>query len=190
MPLLVAAEQRVHTSGTPVGFVYRNGTPRGSLVIERHGVGVVIERRIALEPEAGQLPVRDNFLQPGSYQAVLQDRTGNEVSRNEFWIVAPDAKPSVSVAGERFASGEPLPVVWQNAPGNRYDWIAIYEADATEKQKYRAWGYVGAQSSGDMQLSAANSQDGWPLPPGRYVARLLLDDGYALLAESAPFVVD
>lgn len=190
MPLLVAAERKVHTSGTPIAFVYRNRTPRGSLVMERHGDSVVVERRIALEPDAGQLKVRDNFLQPGFYQAVLQDRAGHEVSRNEFWIVAPDATPSVSVTGNRFASGEPLPVVWQNAPGNRYDWIAIYEVNAAEKQKYRAWGYIGARSSGHMQVSAGNSQDDWPLAPGRYVARLLLDDGYALLAEAAPFVVD
>jgi hypothetical protein len=29
----------------------------------------------------------------------------------------------------------------------------------------------------------------WPLPPGRYVARLLADDGFELLAESEPFAI-
>jgi endonuclease/exonuclease/phosphatase family metal-dependent hydrolase len=190
MPPLVASERRVHTSGSPLRFVFHNKTPGGSLVIERHGEHVVTERRIAVESALGRIRARDDFLSPGFYQVVLQDRAGDEVSRNDFWILAPEAKPAVTVTGERFARGEPLPVAWQNAPGNRHDWIGVYEADAAENQDYRAWGYVGARSSGDMQLSASNSQDGRPLSPGRYVARLLLDDGYALLAESAPFVVD
>ena len=38
-----------------------------------------------------------------------------------------------------------------------------------------------------MQLSSATAEEGWPLPPGRDVVRLLLDDGFA---QSAPFIVD
>jgi len=49
---------------------------------------------------------------------------------------------------------------------------------------------LGARSTGAMQLTAENAERGWPLRPGRYVARLLLDDGYAVLAESASFAVD
>lgn len=128
--------------------------------------------------------IRLPMIQP-SLEA-LRDRAGEEVSRNQFWIVAPDARPSLALAGERFASGDPLPLVWRNGPGNRYDWIAVYEPGATEGQSYRTWSYVGASSSGEMQLSARNVREGWPLPPGRYVARFLLDDGYAVLAESAP----
>ena len=41
-----------------------------------------------------------------------------------------------------------------------------------------------------MQLSSATAEEGWPLPPGRDVVRLLLDDGFGLLAQSAPFIVD
>jgi len=49
---------------------------------------------------------------------------------------------------------------------------------------------LGAGSTGAMQLTAENAERGWPLRPGRYVARLLLDDGYAVLAECASFAVD
>jgi hypothetical protein len=104
--------------------------------------------------------------------------------------VAPDAKPVIEVGGERFSSDEPLPVAWQNAPGNRYDWVGVYQAAVSGEQNYSAWSYIGARSAGTMQLAAENAAQAWPLRPGRYVARLLLDDGYALLAKSAPFAVD
>ena len=42
---------------------------------------------------------------------------------------------------------------------------------------------------GELQLDASNAGWGWPLAPGSYVMRLLLDDGYEVLAESAPFDV-
>jgi hypothetical protein len=190
MPFTVASLQQVHSSGRPLSFAFRNRTHTGSLVIERHEPEVVIERRIGLRTALGPLRVPDNFLLPGRYEVKLQDHHGTEVSRNEFWIVAPDTRPTLEVGGQHFASGEPLPLTWRGGPGNRYDWIGVYEASATEKQSFLAWNYVSARSSGEMQLSEATARDGWPLPPGRYVARMLLDDGYGLLAESEPFTID
>lgn len=190
LPLLVAAGETIHTGGTPLNFVFRNRTPTGSLVLERQGPSVVVERRIALEKETGRLQVPDNFLEPGHYQVVLQDRDRAEISRNDFWIVAPGAKPTITVPRARFASGEPLPISWRDGPGQRYDWIGIYEATATDERSHVTWAYINSRSSGEMELSAANARDGWPLAPGRYVARLLLDDGYGLLAESEPFTVE
>ena len=190
MPLTVAALQQVHSSGQHLSFAFRNRTPTGSLVVERHEAEVVTERRIRLKTDLGPLLVPDTFLRPGRYEVALQDHHGAEVSRNEFWILAPYTKPTLEVGGQTFASGEPLPITWRNGPGNRYDWIGVYEAAATEKQSYLAWNYINARSSGEMQLSAASAREGWPLPPGRYVARMLLDDGYGLLAESAPFTIE
>ena len=191
MPLVVAAERRVHTVGKPLRFFYRNRTPRGSLVVERHSGGeITTERRIGTASDLGTLQLPDAFLHPGRYQVLLQDDAGGEVSRNDFWVVAPDAKPSIEIAGQRFANGEPLPLAWQNAPGNRHDWVGVFEATGPDERRFLTWGYVDARSSGEMQLSSATAEEGWPLPPGRYVVRLLLDDGFGLLAESAPFFVD
>jgi hypothetical protein len=66
----------------------------------------------------------------------------------------------------------------------------VYEAASTDKQSYLAWNYINARSSGEMQLSETTAREGGTLPPGRYVARMLLDDGYGLLAESAPFTIE
>lgn len=105
-------------------------------------------------------------------------------------MLGPGALPSITLGGRHFAQGEPVDIGWRNAPGNRLDWIAIFEADAPEDSRdYLAYCYIGARSSAGLQLDAETAEYGWPLPPGRYVARLLEDDGYELLAESAPFTV-
>jgi endonuclease/exonuclease/phosphatase family metal-dependent hydrolase len=190
MPVLVAAEHRVHTGGQPLQVIYRNTTDRGSLTLRRLGAKPVTERRIALTTELGRLTLPGALLPPGAYELAMHDARGIETSRNDFWMVAAEAQPSVAMEGEHFAADAPLPVAWQHVPGNRYDWIAVYEVGTARKEAYAAWSYLGARSSGRLELTAENAEQGWPLQPGQYVARLLLDDGYALLAESAPFTVD
>lgn len=190
MPVLVAAEHDVHTVGDPFGFFWRNTGPRGSLVIERPGPRTVTERRIAIDAGSGHLQLPDRFLEPGEYEVALHDERGVEVSRDAFWIVAADAKPLVAVPKHRFARGEPVPVSWRNGPGHRHDWIGIFEVGQPDGRDYRAWAYVGARSSGAMDLPQGNAGEGWPLEPGTYVARFLLDDGFGLLAESEPFTVE
>ena len=75
-----------------------------------------------------------SLLDAGRYQILLQDDAGIEVSRDDFWIVAPDAKASIEIAGRRFAVGEPLPLAWQNAPGNRHDWVDVFETAGPDAQ--------------------------------------------------------
>lgn len=190
LPVMSFSLQPVHSSGQQLSFAFRTRTPTRSLVVEQHGAQVVTERRIALRTELGPLLVPDTLLRPGRYEVALQDYQGTEVSRSEFWIVAPDAKPTLEVGGQHFASGTPLPVAWRDGAGNRYDWIGVDEASATEKQSYLAWNYPTVRSSGEMQLSETSAREGWPLPPGRHPARMLLDDGGGLLAESAPFNIE
>ena len=102
-----------------------------------------------------------------------------------------DAVASVEVAGSGFAVGEPLPIRWQNGPGNRNDWLAVFRADVpSEYQNQLAWGYVGARPSGAIEMSASTTEENWPIPTGRYVVRLLKDDGFEVLAESSPFTVE
>jgi hypothetical protein len=56
---------------------------------------------------------------------------------------------------------------------------------------YLIYEYTGTQIEGSTTFSA-DSEVGfaaWPLKPGRYEVRLLLDDGYRSVATSAPFRV-
>lgn len=58
-----------------------------------------------------------------------------------------------------------------------------------DTHEYLTYGYVDARSSGRMLLGPETVEAAWPMPPGRYVARLLLDDGYEVLAETRPFSI-
>jgi hypothetical protein len=125
----------------------------------------------------------------GRYRVVLEDGQRSIVSQNHFWVLPADARPVIETANESYAQGEPLSLAWRNAPGNRYDWAVIYPEDPTDKEAYLAWAHVDARIEGEMRLDASHAVSDWPLPPGRYVARLMIDDGFELLAESAPFEI-
>ena len=192
MPVLVSTEERVHGEGERILARYHApGRENLSLVLlRRSGESNAPQHRVALDGSSGRVEIAGDAVPPGHYRILLQDGAGESLSRNELWLLAPGAVPSIAVAGERYAPGEPLPVSWQNGPGNRLDWIAVYDAEAPrDSEDYLAYGYVDARSSGELELDAQTLDFGWPLPPGRYVLRLLADDGYGLLAESGVFSV-
>ena len=82
-------------------------------------------------------------------------------------------------------AGRPIRVAWSSAPALRRDWIGIYRAgDPDLYNAYLAFAYTGATVAGRTSFAG----DARTYPPGRYVARLMRDDGYGVLAE-APFRV-
>jgi exonuclease III len=191
LPTFVAVERRIYQSGDRIRIRYGvPGIPPGTLIVS--SVGESIARavfEVAAEPEGVELPA--DVLAPGRYRADLRSRSGASTGSNDFWVLDPDAVASVEVAGSGFAVGEPLPIRWQNGLGNRNDWLAVFKADvSSEYQNQLAWGYIGARPSGAIEMSASTTEEKWPIPAGRYVVRLLKDDGYEVLAESSPFTVE
>ncbi len=189
-PVLVAVDDRLRDAGSDVGVVFH--TP---------GVG---DERVAVVPSGGDPAVDAVAEQPvgtagdgrlafatsgwtaGAYDAVLLDGVGAELSRIGFWLREPGAAPTVSTGAARYAVGEPIDVSWQDAPGERWDWIGIYRRDRDPRVAYYLlWAYTGASVEGSLTLDEA-AHGRWPLPAGRYSVYLLADDGYKLLA-STPF---
>jgi hypothetical protein len=101
-------------------------------------------------------------------------------------VLAPGAQPTLVVANPSVPSGEPIIVEWQNAPGMKFDWLAIYEAGDPDLANYWAYLYTGGEISGSLAIDA--EVIGGPLEPRAYEVRLLRDDGYVVLA-TAPFTV-
>lgn len=194
MPMLIATEKRVYERGESIHVIYRRPRrARGATVLLRNDDAKSDERqrRIAVPSELGRLELSGADLTSGFHRLLLLDSDGVLLCQNEFWILEPDQPPGVEIGAASFEKGEPLPLAWSNAPGNRLDWIGIFDARTPEDSRsYVAYGYVRARSSGTMYLDRHTAEGTWPLPPGRYVARLLEDDGFEILAESAPFVVE
>jgi len=202
MPRLVAAERRVVELGAAVQVLRHDPTGgEGSLVLARGepGGGVRMVQTLPLQSGQRDLVLDSAQLGPGWYQLVLTDAQRRSVARNDFWVRDPAAPVTVQVAGQDFQGGQPIPVSWHNGPGYRNDWLGIFPAGAPQdSEQPLAFAYLGARSAGGMLLQAETVEyswplpedaAGWPLPPGRYVARLLMDDSFRVLAQSEPFTV-
>jgi hypothetical protein len=194
LPPFVAAHRRVYRSGAEIRIAYfAPGLDIGFVTVEAatDGANATSPRHFAVETERGEMALTGAPLPAGEYRVVLRGASGQSIGHNAFWVVDADAEPTVEVIGGRFASGAALPIRWRNGPGNRNDWLAVFDAEAPrDARDMIAWGYVRARSSGALALDATTAESGWPLPAGRYVVRFLEDDGFALLAESSPFEVE
>ena len=95
----------------------------------------------------------------------------------------PSGKPKLSVANTTFRKGEEIEITWHNAPGNRYDYVRITPLGS----KRLAWGeairlYTRGALDGSVKYNQANIKGNWPLTPGEYDVKLMLDDGFTELA--------
>ncbi len=187
-PYLVDADPRVVERGDRVTIRYAlaGGGPGRT-------VGIVAGGDPAAKP-AQTLPIFDASdhiapmlgtapLQPGRYSAVLLDGDGKVLASSPFWIVEPGSRPRIETDRGVYSSGEPVDVSWSNGPGNKLDYVAIFRASDPSLYSYIGYRYVDAQPAGTIRFGV-----GSPLKPGRYVARLMLDDGYSVIAQ-APFEV-
>jgi hypothetical protein len=118
---------------------------------------------------------------PGEYRAALLSH-GRVAASSRFWVQARGARPRVRTSRRAYAPGEPVQLRWSGMPGNRFDWVGVFPAGRTlDVYGYLGFRYLGARPSGRLAMTAA---DTGRLAPGRYVAGLFLDDGYALLART------
>ena len=190
MPLLVAASTRLYRSGDSVSIVYNNRTSSGALIIAPTGIDgerAAPWRRVRTTARLGTVEFDDSPPPTGKYAVALTDSEGRTVRQNEFWVLPADAKPVIEARKESYVQDEPLSVMFRNSPGNRYDWVVVYPEGTDDRDAYLAWAHTGGRIEGDIALNATHAVSEWPLPPGRYTASLMADDGFELLAVSEPF---
>ena len=183
-PPLAHAEPRVVRRGNPVTIRYIGARgPAKRIGILRAGR----RRPIASLPIADTSDHRAAFfgtagLRPGEYRAGLLSH-GRVIASSRFWVLARNAHPRIRTSRRVYARGQPIRLSWSGMPGNRFDWVGIFRAGRTlDLYGYLGFSYLGALPTGRMSMTTA---DLGRLAPGRYVAGLFLDDGYALLARTS-----
>jgi endonuclease/exonuclease/phosphatase family metal-dependent hydrolase len=202
-PVLVAVEKRRLSPGQRLAVVFHAPGRSGEQVAIVHAGGTAAEagdRRStgALSPTDGALRISTSGLGRGAYEAVLIDHLGAIVSRSPFWLYRRGESAKVSAFRRVYRQGRPIRVSWSNAPGMRWDWVAVYRTGGRPSSTtcnvglcgngdYFLYEYTHASIAGRTSFSAHSGT--WPLKPGSYEVRLLLDDGYRLLARSRPFRV-
>jgi len=190
LPKTVSLSSRLLTAGEPLES-YVNAPGDGDYVLE-----VVLDGNSTLTPaetfsgvdSMDRLAISTESLEPGIYEVVLSDSDGDPIATNEFWVRSKDAQTTLSTSQRSYDPEEPIELTWDFGPANRWDWLGIYRAGASdpETDDYLVWSYSGGHDSGalppkvrgSVTLDENSQGKPWPLPPGRYVAHYLLSDQY------------
>jgi hypothetical protein len=201
MPTLVAVDARLADVGDPITVTWNDPGGGGSeieIVPEGGDPGTAIESLEAAD-ERGTAKLETTGFDPGGYEAVLIGGDDAEIARVPFYLRDPGAELELTTDQPSYERGEPVAVSWTGGPANRWDWLGVYEAGASdpERDDYLIWAYseghsagtVPPRTSGEAVLGPDSQGTPWPLPAGDYVVHYLLADEYES-AGSAEFSVD
>jgi len=133
-------------------------------------------------------------LKPGRYDARLKSAGGKTLSHTAFWVYTRGSHATVEPRRQEFRVGQPIKVHWTRAPGMGLDWIGIFRCHRVKcagNGGYLLYTYTRTKIVGNGAIgpSAATLEGAvsWPLPAGKYVVRLLVDDSYVSIAHSRHF---
>ena len=204
----VAVERRRWTIGRPLSVVFHSHGRRGEQVgiVPAGGSGADTVVTVSTgddAPEDGTVLLSTSGLRRGAYEAVLLDKHDEVLSRSAFWLYRPGERTKVWTSRHVYKKGSPITVSWSNAPGMRWDWLSVFPAGGKlPKQsicnvgycgndEYLIYEYTHTQIEGTTTFTKSSlvGNGSWPLKPGKYEIRLLLDDGYRAVARSKPFRV-
>ena len=203
-PVFAAPESRRLSIGDSLSVVFHARGRKGERVevVPVGGGGSVAE--LPTFAEDGTLTFSTGGLPRGAYDVVLSDRFGGALSRAPFWLYRPGERVKVTTSKHVYERGEPIGVSWSNAPGMRWDWLAVYRVRPGTQTPYATpgcnTGYCGngaylvyeytktaIEGTTTFTAASAGAESAWPLRPGTYEVRFLLDDGYSSRAKSDRF---
>jgi hypothetical protein len=106
-------------------------------------------------------------LRPGAYRAALLTH-GRAIATSRFWVQKRDAAPRIRASRRVYAPGQPIGLRWSGMPGNKFDWVGIFNARRPlDMYGYLGFSYLGALPTGRASMTEA---DLGRLAPGSYVA--------------------
>ncbi len=203
-PVLVAVSTRRLTTGQPLGLTFHSPGRAGEKVaLVPAGAGAA---RAVVSRPVGPAGTSDGSLvltgpttaslAPGAYDAVLLSGPSVVLSRTPLWVYPPGTHASIGTDRSSYRVGQPITVSWDHAPGMALDWVGVFRcfpAGCAGNGGYLLYTYTHTAIRGHGTVGPAPDTFpgaiAWPLPPGTYVVRLLVDDGYRSIAVSAPFTV-
>jgi endonuclease/exonuclease/phosphatase family metal-dependent hydrolase len=201
-PFAAVAARRVFV-GDPVVVRFHGSGARVALVPAGAGPAAAIASQ-AIATVDGSVTFPTAGLAPGARDALLLAADGSVLSRSPFWLYAAGTRSSVTTTARTYAVGDPIRVRWRAAPGYRFDWLGVYSAGEGPAKNaedcnagycgnghYLLYRYTDAKIQGVTVIGPGvfAGYRTWPLKPGTYEIRLLMDDGYRLLAISDSFKV-
>jgi exonuclease III len=197
-PNFVSPSTRRVTIGKPLPIAFhapgREGE-RVAIIARRHEGERRVIRSSPTGPSGttdGTVTIATNKLRERKYAVALLGPHGAVLSQQPIWVYR--ASTHATVTTKRvYRVGQPISVSWTHAPGMALDWISVFHCrhgKCAGPGGYLTYDYTHTRIEGTLRLSKHDAFVGrtdWPLPPGRYIARLLVDDGYVSIAHSKRF---
>lgn len=180
MPVSVVAEGESARLGLPLRARFRaDGTGDHVILTASGSTTPLADLPTGSDPD-GSVAFDTGRLSRGAYDVVLLDATNSELSRDSVVLIAEGQQTALTVPDPTLEGDQRLEVSWAFAPGNQFDWLAVFRAGAAAKgDPYLAWRYTEARIDGTSTIGpGARGPAPWPLKPGRYEVRLCLDDSY------------
>lgn len=180
MPNLVTTDRRVYVQGGHVR-IFGRFDPAGAstvTVVDADSGEKIMDEVVDTVVAEWLLPtpVPGEYRVTASIDSVTLERT--------FWVLPAGAAPTLEVR----QNGRSASLHWRNAPGNRNDYIALYDVDESDLvDGMLGFAYIDARPHGEIDIRRLQGVQG-RMPESRTcIARLMKDDGYQVLAETAPF---
>ncbi|MEA1883926.1 MAG: hypothetical protein U9N62_05325 [Thermotogota bacterium] len=98
-----------------------------------------------------------------------------------FEVAIQELHTKVTLDKDQVSVGELVSVSFEDAPGNEYDWIGVYEPDADHFDFY-TYEYLYGAKEGTIELYM-------PEESGKFQLRMFEDDSYNLIAQSENYDV-
>ncbi len=122
-------------------------------------------------------------------------RRGRITARAPVWVYPPGERPRLRTDAASYDVGDAVRVHWTGAPGTQSTGSDCSAAtgSATGAGSYLMYRYTRTRIEGSVVFGSATylgeGSTTWPLPPGQYLARLLVDDSYHAIGKSARFTI-
>lgn len=209
MPTLVAVDQRRLEVGDELGVRFHargTGDEQVAIIPAGEGPGAAVASQPTGGLVDGTLMFATGSLPPSAYEAALVNELGEKSASIPFWLYEEGAETTVTTSKSVYMPGEVIEVSWTNSPGFFGDWLGIYRGDnqgnsegmeivyagyGGGNMRYLFYEYTHAAIEGTTSFSESSlpGYGAWPLKPGSYEIRLLLDDAYSLAGSSMRFQV-
>jgi hypothetical protein len=192
-PLIVSPVRRRAIEGPQPHRVrfHALGLEHERIVLVRPFDGKRVDRASTGGRRNGVVDLAIDRVRPGRYDVVLLGH-GQVEATAPVWVYRRGSHSHLSTSRHVYRVGSPIRVSWTRAPGNNLDWVSLFRCHVrcAGPGGYTIYRYTRTAVEGSLTFGRANYL-GYgsvrSLAPGRYIARLLTDDGYHAIGKSPRF---
>jgi hypothetical protein len=199
-PLLVSVTDRAPDIGDRLAVRFHAPGHQGERVaiVHRHaahGYSILVARPTGRRgPEDGSVRLNTSRLSEHRYAVALLGANGRILSSTAIWAYQRASPPTIEAGRAKYQVGHSVKLSWTRGAGMGLDWVSLFPCTKNHcvgNGGYTLYDYTDSRIEGSVRIGPGDSglEGGatWPLRPGTYVARLLIDDSYRSIAQSPRF---